>query len=297
MTGRPASATPRPWRGEGTLHRPGMPAWAAPRGGPPAVPAPRWLAETPAHWAFAGADGSGTRVCVLDTGIDASHPLVGGVAASMQVELDASGRPQVVPAEAADSAGHGTACAGIIRSLAPKCSITSVRVLTSGTHGGGPVLLAGLRWAIDEGYDVINLSLSTSKPALRSELAELCDAAYFRRTIICASAHNAPVTSYPWRFAAVTSVASADRQASEDGPAPRHFYNLTPPVEFFAPGVNVRVAWRAGSEITATGNSFATPYIAGLCALILSKHPDLTPFELKTLLYITSANVGGRNVG
>ncbi len=279
-----------------------MPAWAAPRGGPPAVPVPRWLAETPEHWAYAGADGSGSRVCVLDTGIDADHPWVGGVERSMQVELDATGHPQVVPTEATDSAGHGTACAGIIRALAPKCSLTSVRVLTSGTQGGGPVLLAGLRWAIDEGYDVINMSLSTSKPALRAELAELCDAAYFRRTIICASAHNSPVTSYPWRFAAVTSVASADKQQAGDDEqtsrqVPRHSYNLTPPVEFFAPGVNVRVAWRGGSDITATGNSFATPYVAGLCALILSKHPDLTPFELKTLLYITSANVGGRNVG
>lgn len=299
MTAEPGSTAQRPWRGEHVhvRHRPGMPAWAAPRGGPPTVLADPWLAETPAHWAHGGADGSGTRVCVLDTGVDASHPRVGAVETSMRVELDASGRPQVVPTEATDSAGHGTACAGIIRSLAPKCSLTSVRVLTSGTQGGGQALLAGLKWAIDEGYDVINMSLSTSKPALRAELAELCDVAYFRRSIICASAHNAPVTSYPWRFAAVTSVASADAQSSEDSQPPRHFYNLAPPVEFFAPGVNVRVAWRAGSEISATGNSFATPYIAGLCALILSKHPGLTPFELKTLLYITSANVGGRNVG
>jgi subtilisin len=282
----------RPWRQEEVSHPAGVPAWGAPRGGPPAVAAGLQLADASVGWAFDGADGSGASVCVLDTGVDASHPLVGGVQAAMRVELDAAGQPQVVPVEPTDSAGHGTACAGVIRSVAPRCSLASVQVLTSGTQGAGQVLVAGLKWAIAEGYDVINLSLSTSRPALRAELAELCDAAYFRRSIICASAHNSPVTSYPWRFAAVTSVASIDQRAVESSPV-QHYFNLTPPVEFFAPGVSVRVAWTSGSVIKATGNSFATPYVAGLCALILSKHPELTPFEVKTLLHSTSANVGG----
>lgn len=285
----------RPWRQDGVSHRPGVPAWGAPRGGPPPVTADPWLADASAGWAYGGADGSGVRVCVLDTGVDASHPLVGGVQAAMRVEIDASGKPQVMEAEPADSAGHGTACAGVIRALAPQCSLASVQVLTSGTQGAGQVLIAGLRWAIDDGYDVINLSLSTSKPALRAELAELCDAAYFRRSIICASAHNSPVASYPWRFAAVTSVASIDQRTVKDSQS-QHYYNLTPPVEFFAPGVNVPVAWTAGAVVKATGNSFAAPHIAGICALILSKHPELTPFEVKTLLYSTSANVGGSHV-
>jgi subtilisin len=286
----------RPWRQEAISQRPGVPAWGAPRGGPPAVNADMWLSDASANWAYGGADGSGVRVCILDTGVDASHPLVGGIQAAMRVEVDASGEPRVLPVEPVDTAGHGTACAGVIRSLAPRCSLTSVQVLTSGTQGGGQVLIAGLKWAIDEGYDVINMSLSTSKPALRAELAELCDSAYFRRSIICASAHNSPVTSYPWRFAAVTSVASIDQRSVENSQV-QHYYNLTPPVEFFAPGVNVQVAWTAGAVIKATGNSFATPYITGICALILSKHPELTPFEVKTLLYSTSANVGGSYVG
>jgi len=288
-------AAVRPWRQEGVSQRPGVPAWGAPRGGPPAVDADLWLSDASASWAYGGADGSGVRVCVLDTGVDASHPMVGGVQTAMRVELDATGEPKVVPTEPTDSTGHGTACAGVIRSLAPACSLASVQVLTSGAQGTGRVLIAGLKWAIDEGYDVINLSLSTSKPALRAELAELCDTAYFRRSMICASAHNSPVTSYPWRFAAVTSVASID-QRTVDNDQVKHYYNLTPPVEFFAPGVNVQVAWTAGTVIKATGNSFATPYITGICALILSKHPELTPFEVKTLLYSTSANVGGSHV-
>jgi len=43
----------------------------------------------------------------------------------------------------------------------------------------------------------------------------------------------------------------------------------------------------------ATGNSFAAPHIAGICALVLGAHPELTPFQLKSLLYLTAANTGG----
>ena len=53
-----------------------------------------------------------------------------------------------------DLCGHGTACAGIVRSLAPDCEIISVRVLGAGFTGSGGVLLAGLRWAVEQGFDV-----------------------------------------------------------------------------------------------------------------------------------------------
>ncbi|MBA3276847.1 MAG: S8 family serine peptidase [Chloroflexia bacterium] len=51
--------------------------------------------------------------------------------------------------------------------------------------------------------------------------------------------------------------------------------------------------WLQGSSITATGNSFATPHIAGLVARILGKHPGLTVFQVKTILYALAANASG----
>ncbi|HJS74728.1 MAG TPA: S8 family serine peptidase, partial [Vicinamibacteria bacterium] len=71
------------------------------------------------------------------------------------------------------------------------------------------------------------------------------------------------------------------------------YYNPNPPVEFFGRGVNVEVPWLGGRTLTVSGNSFATPHISSICALILSKHPDLTPFQLKSVLYLTATNVGG----
>jgi hypothetical protein len=101
-----------------------------------------------------------------------------------------------------------------------------------------------------------------------------------------ASAHNRPVESYPWRFASVISVGSHERAEPE-----LFFYNPDPPVEFFARGVDVEVAWAGGGTLHSSGNSFATPHMAGMCARILAKHPGLTPFHLKSVLYATAGNV------
>jgi subtilisin family serine protease len=163
-----------------------------------------------------------------------------------------------------------------------------VRVLGAGFTGSGGVLLAGLRWAVEQGFDVVNMSLSTTKKQFAGILHELTDKAYFQRTVLVASAHNMPVESYPWRFSSVISVGS-----HEEADPLTFYYNPDPPVEFFARGVDVEVAWTGGARIRCTGNSFATPHMSGLCARVLGKHPELTPFQLKSVLFLTSSNVGG----
>jgi subtilisin family serine protease len=206
----------------------------------------------------------------------------------VSITLDEEGGPIATEDTEGDLCGHGTACAGVIHSIAPEAELYSVRVLGAGFSGSGRVLLAGLRWAVTQGYDVVNMSLSTTKKEFGDLLHELADTAYFRGTILVASAHNMPVESYPWRFSSVLSV------GSHEEPDPLLYYaNPDPPVEFFAHGVDVEVAWLGGETMTASGNSFATPCISGITALVLSKHPGLTPFQLKTVLYLTSANVGG----
>jgi subtilisin len=266
-----------------------LPAWSLPKTAADRISIDNPLPErVDKEWALGGATGKGVKVCILDSGVEFGHRLVGDLAGAVAITLDEDGDPVAEEDTEGDLCGHGTACAGVVRSIAPEAEIYSVRVLGAGFSGSGPVLLAGLRWAVSQGYDVVNMSLSTTKRQFGEVLHELADNAYFRGTMLVASAHNMPVESYPWRFSSVLSVGSHE----EDDPL-LYFANPDPPVEFFARGVDVEVAWIGGESITATGNSFATPCISGITALVLSKHPGLTPFQVKTVLYLTSANVGG----
>lgn len=278
---------PPPWRRPRRAQFPGVPAWGVPVGKLPDEPfGTCQLGSMTEDWPWRGADGARVRVCLLDSGVDASHPRVGRLDQAMEVATGPNGGIEVVQTEPSDIAGHGTACASVIRSVAPAASLSSVRVLTNGKYGAGKALLAGLRWAIENDFDIINLSLSTAKPQFIDELRELSDQAYFRRCVLVTAAHNLPVQSYPWPFASVISV------ASHDGPDPMtYYYNPSPPVDFYARGMRVPVAWPGGRETRSTGNSFAAPHIAGICALILSKHPMLTPFQLKSVLYSAARNV------
>jgi subtilisin len=264
-----------------------LPAWSLPAAAVERIGIDLdWPGRITREWAWEGSTGAGVRVCILDSGVEPDHPRVGPLARAVAVTLREDEVSVDDDAEG-DLCGHGTACAGIVRSLAPDCELTSVRVLGAGFTGSGRVLLEGLRWAVSQGFDVINMSLSTTKKEFASVLHELADDAYFRRTVLVASAHNMPVESFPWRFSSVISVGSHELSDPH-----AYFANPTPPVEFFARGVDVEVAWLGGTTIRSTGNSFATPHLSGICALVLGKHPELTPFQLKSVLYLSATNVG-----
>jgi subtilisin family serine protease len=238
------------------------------------------------EWAWGGSTGRGVKVAVLDSGIEADHPAVGG---SVQGYMAITQRGEDLvyndePHE--DVFGHGTACAGIIRSLAPECELYSVRVLGRMLGGRGNVFAAGIRWALDNGMDVCNLSLGTTKGAFYETLHELADLAYFRNTMLVTAANNMPTPSFPSVYASVVAVAAHSIQDPY-----LLYYNPEPPVEFGAPGINVRVAWREGGYVTTTGNSFAAPHITGIVTKILGKHPNLTVFQMKSILHALAANV------
>jgi subtilisin family serine protease len=239
------------------------------------------------EWAWGGSTGAGVDVAVVDSGIEDGHPLVGPVDSAVALSVDES-RPEGVRVDVGpheDLFGHGTACAGIIRQLAPDCRLHSVRVLGDRLTGRGPVFAAGLRWALDQGFHVVNLSLSTGKEDYFGLFHALADEAYFRGTALVCAVNNAPVPSYPSQYAAVFSVAAHGRRDPEG-----FDFNPEPPVELGAPGVDVEVAWRGGARLTATGNSFAAPHVSGLLARVLGKHPGLTPFQLKTVLHAVADN-------
>src|SRR5512132_221968 len=266
-----------------------LPAWSLAAGAGEQISiGDEWPERVTREWAWGGSTGKGVTVCILDSGVEAGHTLVGGVDRAVAFTRGEGEEIEIEEDTEGDLCGHGTACAGIVRSLAPECTLVSARVLGAGFKGSGPILLGGLLWAVEQGFDVVNMSLSTTKRQFAGLLHELADTAYFRRTVLVASAHNMPVESYPWRFSSVISVGS-----HEEADPLTFFYNPAPPVEFFARGVGVEIAWLGGGTILSTGNSFATPHMSAICALVLSKHPELTPFQLKNVLYLTANNVGG----
>jgi len=273
------------------IQRPAWSAAFAPEAIRPLRPVPHLDDITPA-WAWGDGAGRGVKVGVIDSGIEAAHPSIGGrVAGYVEISDGPEGLEyRSEPHE--DAVGHGTACAGIIRGLAPECELFSIKVLGPGLGGRGAVFAAGLRWAIEQRLDVCNLSLGTTRREFFAVLHELADLAWFRNVVLVSAANNMAVPSFPSLYASVISVASHELQD------PYHFYaNPEPPVEFGAPGINVRVPWRDGQWVTVTGNSYAAPHITGVVAKILGEHPGLTVFQVKTILRALSANVRGTRPG
>ena len=240
------------------------------------TPAPEWLESR----------GAGVTVAIVDSGVEGDHPAVGGrLVASVRVEMD-DDEPVVVDDDPTDVVGHGTACAGIIHALAPGAELVSVRVLGRKNTAKGIAFARAVHWVVEQGIGIANLSLSSGSEELFAEFHELADQAYFENTVLVCAASNTPGrSSYPSLFSSVISV------ATHDSPDPlTWYYNPRPPVEFGARGIDVPVAWRGGASIVGTGNSFATPHIAGLVARIRGTFPAATPFEVKTLLAAAAAS-------
>jgi subtilisin family serine protease len=247
------------------------------------------LGQLSREWAWGNSTGQGVRVAIVDSGVEHDHPALGGrVHGGVIVEYDGRTKSKVryeTDETPRDLFGHGTACAGIIHMLAPDAELYSVRVLGKDLTGRAFQFAGGLRWAIEHEMHVINLSLSTSREEYYALFHQLADEAYFKNVVLVSAVNNIPVPSYPSLYSSVISV------AAHEGRDPFTFYyNPAPPVEFGAPGIDVNVAWVDKQYSVSTGNSFAAPHIAGIVALIRAKHPELTPFQIKTVLYASATN-------
>ncbi|HMJ25497.1 MAG TPA: S8 family serine peptidase [Pyrinomonadaceae bacterium] len=239
-----------------------------------------WAAIQPeAIWR--GRTGRGVRVAVVDSGIDTEHPdLKGKVRESVEAVAE-DGKIDFRPSTSGDQAGHGTACAGIIASVAPEAELYSVKVLGPKASGSGDMFLVGLDYAIKQKFKVINLSLGTTKRDFFAPLHELLDRAYQAGCIVVSAANNLPYPSYPSIFS--SSVVSVVKRSGGD---PFNFgYRYGQVIEVVAPGVEVTTTWPGGGYRQLTGNSFACPYIVGIIALIVEAYPNLTPFQVKSILF------------
>ena len=111
--------------------------------------------------------GKGVRVAVIDSGVDGAHPAFAGKIASHHDVIGGYSGARCEPAAPTDSIGHGTATAGIILEIAPECELNTIKVIGEDSHGTAEQLIAALSFAIDEKFDVINMSWARRALAAR----------------------------------------------------------------------------------------------------------------------------------
>lgn len=234
---------------------------------------PRWVTEE-----LGNATGQGIRVAVVDSGWDRTIeddrvlPGVSFVDPNDDLALGFSESDH-------DTVGHGTACVDLILRIAPGARVIPVKVFGNGLETSPGTLKAGMKWALEQGVQVINVSLGTLLEEMLRPLYVLCEKARREGIIVVAAGHNARDWSYPAIFDPVIGVA-ADRFES-----PFHYrYRPDEAMECVAWGVEQPVLWLGGKRVPRNGTSFAAPNIAGIVALLLERHPGSSLEEIRELL-------------
>ncbi|HEX8430401.1 MAG TPA: S8 family serine peptidase [Longimicrobium sp.] len=239
----------------------------------PRAELPAWVRD-----ALGGATGRGVRVGVIDSGWDrslADPRVVPGVGWTDPADDFALLRND----DDHDRLGHGTACADLILRLAPEAEIVPIRVFGGQLETSPGTLQAALHWAVEEGLDVINLSLGTTLEVALRPLYVICERARRAGRLVVAAGNNSGPWSYPAIFENVIGV-SAARLSS-----PWEFrYRPDDAMECEAWGYDQPVKWLGGQTLVKSGTSFAAPNIAGIAALIMERHPGAPIERVRELL-------------
>ncbi|MFI5769523.1 S8 family peptidase [Streptomyces sp. NPDC051658] len=249
-------------------------------------------------WA-AGYDGKGTKVAVLDTGVDAEHPdLKGRVTASENfTDSDSTDDRQGHGTHTISTVGgSGAASGGKKKGVAPGADLLAGKVLNDSGSGAESWIIAGMQWAVDQKADVVSMSLGSPEPTDCTDPMSVAaeELAQNKGTLFVIAAGNSGPTlntvSSPGCAPSVLTVGAVDRddstaQFSSRGPVTGS-HTLKP--EIAAPGVDISAAAAGGRGIyayqTMSGTSMATPHVAGAAAIVKQRHPDWTAQQIKAAL-------------
>lgn len=221
--------------------------------------------NAPAAWPTN--QGSGVKVAIIDTGIDAEHPDLKGRVAGGYNALDKD-KPW------ADDHFHGTHVAGIVAAnlngegvvgVAPKASLYAVKVLSKDGAGSLFTIMDGIMWSARNGMQVANMSLGAPQkiPFLDTAIRAAHGAGV---TQVAAAGNDGKAVNWPAAFPECIAVSALDEA---DGIA--SFSSRGPEIAFIAPGVKVPSTVTGGGIKAYSGTSMATPHVAGLAALAAAR--------------------------
>lgn len=263
---------------------------------------------------FAGIDGSGTTIAIVDTGIDLDHAFFGadinrnGVADRVVFQYDFSGRND---ANATDFAGHGTHVASIAASsnpqllgVAPGARIAVLKVFPDSSTAGASStdIVEALDWAAAnrDFYNIVAVNLSLGSNTF-TNTASATYASDSMRALFTSNAAVVVASGNAYRSSQVQGVASPSNDfwawsvgaLTPQGNIADFSQRSEALSTVFAPGVNIQAAWWDGGTQSAGGTSMAAPQISGMVALMQHVHiratGKLMPLDaLEQILYATT---------
>ncbi len=231
--------------------------------------------------------GRGVKVGVIDTGIDYNHPDLKANYAGGYNALDQSKTPL-------DDNGHGTHVAGIIGAaadglgvagVAPGVSLYAVKVLSAQGSGSYSAIIDGIQWAVDNKLNVVNMSLGS--PQGSDAMRKAVEAAYKAGvTLIMAAGNDSGPVNYPAKYPQSIAVSASD---STDKIA--KFSSRGAEIAVIAPGVAINSTYMGGIYKSLSGTSMASPHVAGLAALAVSRGAR-TPAAVRAALQKAAVSIG-----
>ena len=225
-----------------------------------------------------GTGGAGVKVAVVDTGVYTNHP---DLKANIVDCVDA--QTPSLRKRCSDGNGHGTHVAGTIaangkiKGVAPDAKIIAIKVCSNGGYCWSDDVARGIRYAADNGANIVNVSLGGSSLAVDEKNA--LDYAVDKGVLIVAAAGNSGPSdnsiNYPGAYYKVVAVGASDASDGIPSWSSRGNNYATSPysveerdIEFAAPGVSVESTAKNGCYATYSGTSMATPHVAGLAAKV-----------------------------
>lgn len=245
-------------------------------------------------WDF-GVTGKNIDVAIIDTGIYDEHPFL-----IVEKEIDYTGEGT------SDLHGHGTHVAGIVAStdsiykgVAYGSNLFNVKVLDQYGSGSGSDVIKGIEWAVDNGAEIISMSLGAEVASCdgTDALSRAVDNAVDKGVVVVVAAGNSgpdtgTITAPGCSKKGITvgAVDDNDNVPSFSSRGPTDDGRIKP--DLVAPGVGIISTWKDGSFRLLSGTSMSTPHISGVVALLLETDSSLGPADIKSILKINALDLG-----